>query len=62
MGNKKAQKIPRKVALMKVRKKTAEARPVFALKFDPRIPAIQPMVEKPWRSMKVQDKYLGEWF
>ena len=47
---------------MKVRKKTAEARPVFALKFDPRIPAIQPMVEKHWRSMKVQDKYLVECF
>ena len=59
MGIEKAKKVPRNVALMKVRKKTAEARPVFALKFDPRIPAIQPMVGKHWRYMKVQDKYLG---
>ena len=62
MGIEKAKKVPRKIALMKVRKKTAEARPVFALKFDPRIPAIEPMVGKHWRSMKVQDKYLGECF
>ena len=56
MGIKKAQKISRKVALMKVRKKTAKASQVFAFKVDPRIPAIQPRVEKHWRSMKVQDK------
>ena len=29
---------------MKVRKKAAKTRPVFALKCDPRKPAIQPMV------------------
>ena len=58
----KARKVPRKVALMKVKKKTGEARPVFVMKFDPRIPAIQPMVAKHWRSMKAQDKYIGDCF
>ena len=49
MGIEKAKKILRKVALMKLGKKT-EARPEFALKFDPRFTAIQPMVGKHWRS------------
>ena len=61
-GIEKARKVPRKVALMKVKKKIKEARSVFALKFDPRIPAIQPMVAKHWRSMKAQDKYIGDCF
>ena len=35
---------------------------MFALKFDPRIPAIQPMVAKHWRSINAHDKYLGDFF
>ena len=58
----KARKVPRKVALMKVKKKITEKRPIFALKYDPRIPSIQPMVAKHWRSMKFQDKHLSECF
>ena len=54
--------MPRKVALMKVKKRVTEKRPLFALKYNPRIPSIQPMVAKDWRSMKFQDKYLSECF
>ena len=49
--------MPRKVALFKVKKKTSEKRPVFATKFDPRIPALQPMIAKYWRAM-TQEKYM----
>ena len=58
----KARKIPRKVALFKVKRKEIESRPIFALKFDPRIPAIQPMVARHWRAMKSEDKHLSEAF
>ena len=61
-GIQKARKVPRKIALMKVKKRVTEQRPIFALRYDPRIPAIGPMVSKHWRSMKVQDKHLGECF
>ena len=58
----KAKKIPRLVALFKIRKKNTEKRPVFAVKFDPRLPALQQIVGKHWRSMTGQDKYLKECF
>ena len=58
----KARKIPRKVALLKVKNKTAEKRPIFVAKYDPRTPALQPIVAKHYRAMKSQDKYLGECF
>ena len=61
-GIEKAVKIPRKVALLKVKRKEAESRPIFAVKFDPRLPSIQPIVSRHWRAMKSQDKYLGECF
>ena len=32
------------MALLKVRLKEKDKRPVFALKYDPRLPAIQPLV------------------
>ena len=54
----KAIKIPRNVALLKVQKKVSGKRPIFALQYDPRLPAIQPIVAKHWRSMSTQDKYL----
>ena len=36
---------------MKVKKKAAKTRPVFALKCDPRIPVIQPMVGMVYNGM-----------
>ena len=53
----KAKKIPRKVALLKVKKNTEEKRPVFALRYDPRMPAIQTIQAKHWRAMKSQDQH-----
>ena len=44
------------------KKKANERRPVFATKFDPRIPALQPIIAKHWRSMIGQDKHLKECF
>ena len=40
-GIEKARKVPRRVALLKVRRKESEKRPIFALKYDPRTPSIQ---------------------
>ena len=60
---KKALKIPRKIALLKVKtKNTVRNRPVFCLKYDPRLPAIQTIQARHWRSMKYQDKYMEEVF
>ena len=53
----KALQIPRNVVLLKVHKKASGKRPIFALQYDPRLPAIQPKVAKHWRSMKTQDRY-----
>ena len=58
----KARKIPRKFALLKVQKKSSETGPVFILQYDPRLPSIQQIVAKHWRSMKSQDKYLSDCF
>ena len=58
----KAKKIPRKVALLKVRKKDTTNRPVFSIKYDPRLPSIQALQSKHWRSMTVQNQYLKEVF
>ena len=58
-----ARKIPRKVALLKVRKKEEDIkRPVFAVKYDPRLPSIEALQAKHWRSMIGQNKYLNEVF
>ena len=59
---KKAIKIPRQQALKKVKKDKTSKRPVFAVKFDPRLPLIAPIVAKHWRSMIIQDQYLKEVF
>ena len=61
-GIEKARKIPRKVALLKVRKKVSQKRPVFAAKYDPRLPSIQKVQAKHWRAMITQNKYLAEVF
>ena len=57
-----ARKIPRHIALRRVLRKQAEKRPVFALTYDPRLPAIQSIQAKHWRSMVSQDPYLNEVF
>ena len=58
----KAKKIPREKALKKVSKNKNTERPVFALTYDPRLPPIQQIQSKHWRSMKLQDPYLAEVF
>lgn len=57
-----AKAIPRKIALKTVQKKTTKNRPVFAIKFDPRLPAISSIQAKHWRSMTSQDEYLSSVF
>ena len=61
-GIDRARKIPRKIALLKVKTNITQNLPVFALKYDPRLPAIQKMQAKHWRSMVVQNQYLAEVF
>ena len=43
-------------------KKEQEKRPVFALDYDPRLPSMQPIQAKHWRSMVNQDQYLAKVF
>ena len=58
----KPRKFPRNVALLKVKKKITESRPIFITKYDPRIPALEPIISKHFRAMKAQDKYLNRCF
>ena len=55
-------KIPRKIALKKSVSKNVKKRPVFVIKFDPRLPAISSIQAKHWRSMASQDQYLSDCF
>ena len=57
-----ALKIPRQEALRKVHRDKNIKRPIFAVKFDPRLPSIGPITNKHWRSMVVQDEYLKNVF
>ena len=57
-----ARRIPRQVALRRVLSNKEERRPVFAVTYDPRLPAIQSIQAKHWRSMVGQDPYLNEVF
>jgi hypothetical protein len=57
-----AREIPRHVALRRVIRTQANSRPVFALTYDPRLPPIQSIQAKHWRSMVGQDPYLSEVF
>ena len=61
-GIEKARKIPRMVALLRVKKKTPQNRPIFAVKYDPRLPSISNVQAKHWRAMVSQNKYLAEVF
>ena len=58
----KAKSCSRKRALKKVTKNNIKNRPVFAVKYDPRLPSIQSIQSKHWRSMINQDPYLSEVF
>ena len=44
------------------KRKKKHKRPVFAVKFDPRLPSISPLLAKHWRSMTFQDQYMKEVF
>ena len=55
-----ARGIPRHVSLRRVLRPQEERRPVFALTYDPRLPPIQNIQAKHWRSMISQDPYLNE--
>ena len=58
-GIERARKIPRKIALLKVKTKATQNLPVFAIKYDPRLPPIKSIQAKHWRSMVAQDKHLA---
>ena len=58
----KARAIPRNIALRKKPKKKISERPVFAIKFDPRLPNIPNIQSRHWRAMVSQDKYLSDCF
>ena len=59
----KARSISRHVAQSKlvIKNKTSE-RPVFAIKFDPRLPSISQIQAKHYRAMTSQDEYLKQCF
>ena len=57
-----ARTIPRHAALRRVLKKQEGKRSVFALTFDPRLPNIQNIQAKHWRSMVSKDPYLSDVF
>ena len=58
----KAQDVPRSRALLKGKNKQTMRRPVFAVKYDPRLPAIQSIQAKHWRAMTSHDQYLASVF
>ena len=57
-----ARAIPRNIALLKVITNKSTVQPIFSLTYDPRLPSIQQIQAKHWRSMKTQDTYLAEVF
>ena len=57
-----AKQIPQKVALKKSIKKKSLRGPIFATKYDPRLPSIGSIQAKHWRSMVSQNQYLKECF
>ena len=56
-----AKEIPRTEALKKVVKQKQSKRPVFVVTFDPRLPSINNIVQKHWRTM-TKDPYLKQVF
>ena len=59
-----ARAVPREKALRTVirKKQKIHQRPVFSVKFDPRLPSISNLQAKHWRSMTSQDQYMKEVF
>jgi hypothetical protein len=57
-----ARAVPRKIAIRKVIRRKATKRPVFSVKYDPRLPSIPNIQAKHWRAMTSQDQYLAECF
>ena len=58
----KARKVPRAVALRKVEKTVKSEGPIFAVTYEPRLPALGQIQAKHWRSMTSRNKYLGDVF
>ena len=60
----KARAVPREKALRRVirKKQKRQKGPVFAVKYDPRLPSISNLQAKHWRSMAFQDSYMKEVF
>ena len=59
----KAKEIPRKKAIERVQsEKNDVKRPVFAVHYDPRLPALPNIIKKHWRTMTNNDPYLKEVF
>ena len=54
----KARAIPREDALKYVSRQQTSDRPTFVVSFDPRLPSIQQITRRHWRSMVSQDQYL----
>ena len=57
-----AKKISRNQALCNVDPSKSNVRPVYVITYDPRLPNIQSIVNKHWRSMKTVDPYLATVF
>ena len=57
----KARTVPRQEALKKVEKEK-QARPVFVVQYDPRLPSITSIARRHWRSMVSRDPKLQEVF
>ena len=57
-----AKKISRSQALYNLAPSKSNVRPVYVITYDPRLPNIQSIVNKHWRSMKTVDPYLATVF
>ena len=58
----KAKQIPRKKAIEKVDSEEKMKRPVFAVHYDPRLPALPSIIKRHWRTMVTNDPHLKEVF
>ena len=59
---KRARTISREVALRPTATTTTTRRPVWVVSWDPRLPSLQAITKKHWRTMKLTDPYLEEVF
>ena len=51
--------IRRKISLLKLKIKDEEKQPIYAVKYDPRMPALQPLLSKHYKSKISQNGYLN---